>query len=421
MNSRLSASFLQIPTARQLIDLIQDDLREGRSVLGLLPEGIDPSFLRSALWDGLAHWHLSIHEVPISPGAQSPASALGQALGVDWGNKTAPRTVENLLKQAGLPEILFLDGFEELAEKDRVQWLRFMVQWAQVCQGRQSTDISSPALCLLVRASNVPYPYIDSTNVFLTIRPWWGIPTILEMRLLCRLASAQDTTPLGRWREYIIPALSGSDLSLGDYLWDKIHRTSQNLVGALQDFACDRGWIKEELEALPDFQLSQNSGPLSSAHLYQAWARGLVHWTPEYGLECHSALLAMLGRQECLDHRLWRGQPGFLLPDIDKVRLALCFHLNRYGSHWPYKWQEPENSEELQAVRDSPFACQLGHLESLLLNCQDLHLERRWISLVRRSRQIRNHLAHYRPISLNDYEGFCREVKRGYQAGLMTS
>ena len=140
MSLGLATSLMQMPTARQLLDLILDDLRHGRSVLGLFPEGVDPNLLRSALWDGLGHWHLHIQEIFISQlDIQTPAAALGQALGVDWGASTTPRTVENLLKQTGLPEILFLDGFDELAEEVRVQWLQFMVQWAQVCQARHST------------------------------------------------------------------------------------------------------------------------------------------------------------------------------------------------------------------------------------------------------------------------------------------
>ena len=410
-----------MPTARRLLDQTFDDLRVGRSILGLLPEGVDPILLRSALWDGLGYLHLHIAEVSLSHNAQSPAAAIGQALNVNLRGDLAPRTVETLLDLPNFPEILFLDGFEELDETDRVRWLRFMAHWAQVCQGKHSTDVPSSALCLLAPASKVPYQYLDSTNVFLTIRPWWGIPSILEMQLLCRLTSLQDISSSSRWREYIIPSLSGSDLNLGDYLWDKVQRTDTKLMDALRDFAFRRGWTRDELEALSVPHFPQDSGPLSSSHLYHAWARGLVHWTPEYGFERHSAVLAMLELEEYLDYRLWRGQSGFLLADINRVRLSLCFHLNQYGRHWPYKWREPETDEERQAVRDSPFACQLGHMESLLLNCQDLRRERKWISLVRRSRHIRNYLAHYRPISLNDYEGFCREVRRGNRAGLMTA
>lgn len=430
MSLGLATSLIQMPTVRQLLERILDDLRSGRSVLGLLPEGVDPNLLRSNLLNGLERWDLRIHEV-FAPqlDTQRLAAALGQTLGIDWGASTAPRTVENLLRQAGLPEILFLDGFDELTEEDRKRWLEFMEQWAKVGQGRHSTDEEGakmlPALCLLAQASKVPPPP-PATNVLLAVHVWWGIPTTLEMRLLCQLAAAQDSTPLSRWKEWAIPAIAGSDLGLGDYLWVQAYSTGAELADVLRAFAQERGWTKPELEALsveglPQAGTRQEGWPLP-APLYQVWARGMVHWTLEQGLQRHSAVLAQLNRQEALDHRLWRGQAGLLLPQIDEARLALCAHLSqRYGPDWPYKWQEPELDTERQAVRDTPFACQWGHLESLLWNCSKLERERRWSRLARWSRQIRNDLAHYRPVSLNDYERFCREVRRGYQAGLMTA
>ena len=82
MNLDLTSFLMQMPTARRLLELVKDDLRCGRSVLGLFPEGIDSSRLRSELSDGLAHWHLQIHEIFISQlNIQTPAGALAQALG----------------------------------------------------------------------------------------------------------------------------------------------------------------------------------------------------------------------------------------------------------------------------------------------------------------------------------------------------
>ena len=410
---------MQMPTVRHLLDQILEDLRQGHSVLGLLPEGVDPNLLRSSMWDGLEHWHLHTQEVFVPQlDPQMPAASLGQALGVVWGSSSTPRTVGNLLKQGELPEILFLDGFDELTQKDRDQWLGFVVQWAQVCQGRKSTSEDGskifPALCLLAHASKVPRP--PSTNVYLSIRVWRGIPTTLEMRLLCQLASEQDPSLLSRWKEHTIPAIAGSDLDLGDYLWAQEYETGDQLADVLRSFAKHRGWDQAELEVWPVHNLPRDATswlenwPLPP-DLYQAWARGIVHWTPEYGLECHSAVLALLNRQEALDHRLWRGQAGFLLPQIDETRLALCDHLNRtYGQDWPHRWQKPEADRELQEVINTPFACQWGHLKSLLQR-RELSAERRWQRLVNYAWWIRTELAHYRPIALRDYERFCSEVE----------
>lgn len=430
MSLGLTGFLMQMPTARRLLDLISDDLRCGRSVLGLFPDGIDSSWLRLGLWDGLAHCHLQIDEINIPQlDVQTPAGALAQALGVDWGASNAPRTVENLLRQTCLPEILFLDGFDELPEKDQIQWLQFVVQWAQVCQGRNFPDDGGsetpPALCLLAQASQVPYP-LPQTNVLLSIRVWRGIPTTLEMRLLCRLASEQDSGPLSRWKEHTIPAIAGSDIDLADYLCDQEFLDRAELADLLRAYGRRRGWDQTELEDWPLHNHSRNTTlwqedwALPDA-LYQMWARGMVHWTPEYGLERHSAVLALLDQRESLDHRLWRGQAGFLLPEIDEIRLGLCTHLNQsYGLNWPYKWREPETEIECQEVRETPFACQWGHMEYLLQKCPNIQVEQRWLPLVRQSRQLRNAVAHYRPITLRDYEKFCGAVKRARAAGLKT-
>lgn len=428
MSLELSTYLFQMPTVRHLLDRIVDDLRHGRSVLGLFPAGIDAGWIRSALWDSLGHWHLHIREILISQlDVQAPAAALGETLGVDWGVSTTPRTVENLLKRADLPEILFLDGFDELDEEDRARWLRFVAQWAQVCQGMHSTDDDGveilPALCLLAPASQVPHP-LPETNVLLSIRVWRGIPTTLEMRLLCRLASEQGNGPLNRWKEHTIPAIAGSDIDLADYLWSQEYRDRSELADLLRAYGQKRGWNKMELEKWPLHNDSrrtihwQEDWALPEA-LYQPWARGMVHWTPEYGLERHSAAIALLNQTETLDHRLWRGQAGFLLAEIDEIRLVLCTHLNRsYGLNWPYKWQEPDTVIECRDVRETPFACQWGHLEYLLQKCPNIQVEQRWLPLVRQSRELRNAVAHYRPITLRDYEKFCVAVEKARAAGL---
>ena len=196
MSLKLTTFLTQMPSVRTLLDLILDDLRHGRSVLGLFPEGINTTSIRSALFDGLGHWHLNIQEILLSQlDIQTPAAALGHALGVDWGASTTPRTVENLLRVAEFPEILFLDGFEELAEEDRDHWLQLMVQWAQIVQGRYSTDedgveilpvtlFASPCISL------VPSP--TSRNKCTAVYPSSGGAYLRHWRCDCCVASLQN-------------------------------------------------------------------------------------------------------------------------------------------------------------------------------------------------------------------------------------
>lgn len=105
-------------------------LRNGHRVLVLLPEGSDPSRLRSDLRDDLEHWHPHVKDIPIADlDAQTPDQAM------------APNTSGT---------ILFLTDFnEELVEESRIQMLRSMDRWAQRCRSEDYADISPPALCLL--------------------------------------------------------------------------------------------------------------------------------------------------------------------------------------------------------------------------------------------------------------------------------
>ncbi|MXY82357.1 MAG: hypothetical protein F4Y91_09900 [Gemmatimonadetes bacterium] len=389
------------------------DLREGRSMLGLLPEGVDSSLLRSALLDGLEHF-LHIEKIAISDlDAQMPAAALGQAMRVDWNASTTPRTVENLLKKASLPEVLFLEDFNELTEKGRVQWLQFMARWARECQGGDYADTSPPALCLLAEAAKVPYSFSSTKTPLLSIHVWRGIPATAEMQMLCQRVGGQDTTPLRYWKEYTIPSIAGSDLELADYLWEEEYCDGRTLAVVLKAFAEKRDWNQAELQAYPVHGPPQGTAyelydrPLSSS-LHRAWSRGIVHWT-KYGLDCNSAVLAMLGEQEALDFRLWRGLNEFISPSIERTRLALCDHFTKsYGPDWPL-WKKPESNIESQAVSETPFACSWGHLKFLLDDCPELAQEkRRWYRLVQCLWRIRNELSHGNPISLQEYEEFCR-------------
>ena len=234
---------------------------------------------------------------------------------------------------------------------------------------------------------------------------------------MCQVVAEGETTPQSRWKQFTIPAVSGSDVELASYLWSQKYRTSSELADVLTEYARSRNWEQSYFErwSLRDDLLHDtDSSDLSqlSPSIYRAWSIGMVQWTREYGFERHSAVLALLNRKEALDHRLWRGQAGFLLPKIDETRLALCEHFSHvYGHDWTYKWQTPETERELHEVMITPYACQWGHLKSLLRR-RELSAERRWQGLVNSAWSIRTELAHYRPIDLANYENYCLEREK---------
>ena len=420
--SQLSQALSQMPSAKVVLDQFLDDLRQGRSVLGLLPHGVGLEMLKPELWNGLESYDIHINEISIDEYETfDPVSSIFRALGINHSTEPAPNGVEYLFSQVNiLPEVLFIDGFNNSCEDTRLAWLRFIVRWAELCKAKNSSSFTDltipPAICLLTNGKFVPYP-LPRTDLFLNIHVWWSIPTVLELRLLCRLASDPITGLSSYWMESIIPELSGSNLRLADFLWNRKTDTHMDLVTSLNCYAEEQDWDLSEIKEISRQEFGRQRTYSqdfwwSSLDLYQAWAHELVYWTPEYGIEISSAVLAVLDRREDLDHRIWRGQVGSLLPELDKTRLILCELLNRsYGCDWPYKWYEPETERELKDVKNSPFSCQWGHL-TFLLHRRELYGKRDFKQLAHYSSNIRNKLAHYKPIEFAEYEIYCGEIAK---------
>ena len=213
---------------------------------------------------------------------------------------------------------------------------------------------------------------------------------------------------------------------LAEYLWEHLNNSFDELTKCLRSYGDALGWTPAALRQWGAEGLLINSSGnhnrrslVPPARRRMLWAHGALSWTPEYGLELHPAALVMLGRREDLKHRLWRGQATLLLPLIDGVRLTLCKQLSlRYGDDWPVRWSQPASEEEIAAVRDNPMACQWGYLEWLLRNCAHFRSERRLLPLASLMRWVRNELAHYRPVTLNDFDGIWQEIQRVQEMGI---
>jgi hypothetical protein len=359
-------------------------------------------------------------------GARAPVAVLSEALGIDWRPPEIPRTLGNLLDMEPLPDVIFVEHLDNISPPICQDWVGFLRQWTQACQTRADRGAPSTALCMVVPACAV-LPQPPESSVYLAVHWWWGFPTVLEMHMLCRSRSAQDGwDPAGRWREYVLPAVTGGDIDLAMYLWDELHTSEdrhasmEGLLRRLCAFAAQRGWTADMLRTLGageaimtasrDYRRVQHVPPLE---LRSLWAHGVIGWTLEYGLELHPAALAVLQRREALQHRLWRGQAELLLPFIDQIRLALCMYLTRrYGPDWPVREYLPESRDEEATVRHSPLACQWGHLEMLLRQGAFLRAERPWHLVASIVRSVRNELAHYRPITFRDFESILRESER---------
>jgi hypothetical protein len=113
-----------------------------------------------------------------------------------------------------------------------------------------------------------------------------------------------------------------------------------------------------------------------------------------------------------IEKRMWRGQVSMLLPAVDTIRLYICDRLtDNYGLDWPLSFP-PKEPEELQRVKNNPRASQLGHLLHTIQYHRQFAEERKYIPLVKRAKEIRNELAHYRPINYTDYQMLAWEASK---------
>jgi hypothetical protein len=200
-------------------------------------------------------------------------------------------------------------------------------------------------------------------------------------------------------------------------LWNDVYDGTNHTAHRLADYAQKRGWTVELLKLLGAEGWCQawlvNSPPSrpDMQHI-QLWGRGILSWTPEYGMELSSAALALMGRTDEIRHRLWRAQASILLPLLDGLRLRFCERFTRfYGPDWPVRWEQPQSYWEKIEVQENPLACQWGHLEHLVKNCSGLRAEYRWLHLIDTARVIRNRLSHYQTVEFRSYEALSREIR----------
>lgn len=416
MNSDFGAGLFGTGSAMRLVSVLTDDLVQGRSLLALLPAGVSCERMRATLGGELRQRDCDVRTLYVdeTPSGLPDHSYFAESLGVRWPAAETQRTVENLLRCDGMPEVILCEGLERLGYEQVSVWMKLLTRWAEAAQGLERP----PALCIIAPAALV-LEHVPPTNVRLAVRWWWGVPSLLELRLLCqdRLGQASPMCGGDTWREHMIPAISGCDVWLAADLWGPICSEEEAVYDALGAHAATRGWsagVLSEWGAQTFIRGSQarNTYPRRPEKPFaRLWAEGAAHYTREHGLELQTAALLTLGQHEAVRHRLWRGQASLLLPMVDGLRLQLCSRLTEiYGRRWSWRWIPPVKEKEYNAVIESDYGCELGHLAHLLRACPQLRNHDGWVPLAVLARDLRNDLAHYKPVSYARFEEFWLEL-----------
>jgi len=419
MTGQLLKYLFELPQSKKFVERLLKDVNEGRSLLVLLPNCIDSSLIWSLVSGSLERQDLHLRTIHLSdmPSGRPPVSAIADALNISWPSNDIPRTPVNLMNSDDMPDLVLVKDLCMISEADQQEWLDFLCDWDEASQSAIDQGRHPRQLVIIDSASDlIPEPPMNSTNLY--VHWWWGLPSILEMRLLCRLASNEDVvTPEAIWREHMLPNLAGNDISLMGFLWDRVQLPQEELISDLCSFSDEQGWEIEALRSwgwqdfgFGDIKHIQNIVDAPPRQLRKLWAEGILSYSLEYGLETNVAALASIGNHEIVRHRIWRGQVELLSPILDRLRIEACEVLTgtKHRSYWK------ERSEQMaDGTTNSLFNQEWGDIVYLLNDVPEFQGEKQQRRIAGVAHRIRNSLYHYETINFDRFVNLYRLIEHG--------
>ena len=408
----------QLPSTKAFLDGIARKVRD-QVVIVLLPNNLSREMAGRLIRNRLNLIANFTFRELTGPLRHEPLTASLEAMNASWPPDRTRRTTRNLLRLADLPDLLYVHRIGS-------GWEQFIEQWARERLSLRSCgQAGTPSMCVIAKLrdfeSGLPEPGPGLTYCW-----WWGFPSALEVRLACRIASITngDAREASTWREFVLPSLVGSDVQLAEAIWQEVIGDQSTIVRGLVDYW---GNLDEPVSADGfDDLLGLMKGETGTAFtvgqevpssLRSVWGGGGLIYTPEYGLELHPAFLAHTNHTVAVQKMVWRGQAELLLPLANDIRLKICSALtDRYGGDWPHLWGLPTSPHEVEQVRITPLAAELGYLYSLFSTAAEKDLpistEIDLSRLVRLAREIRNKVAHNSPVVYQDFVGLCEALSK---------
>ncbi len=187
-----------------------------------------------------------------------------------------------------MPDVVWLTGLEQV-EEHKTQLDRCCPRMVRELETfARQRDL--PACCFPCLTLNEMYPDPEERDVFFKIFYWFGIPSLLEMRLLCADANRFESG-IARWKELIVPQLCIGDFSLLSTLFEADSLNERELGSTLMSIAEERGWTArvaaherywKSFLANCHWLSDGDTGP--SGDLVALWGEGIVDWSPGIGL-----------------------------------------------------------------------------------------------------------------------------------------
>lgn len=449
MSADLQAQFALADGVRRLTGVIADDLAAGRSIALLLPVHAPSSTLiLDVVADRLVRSGHQFRRATLMPEHdldRPPVSIIADLL--DLPPPPPAATAEELYElidraavehQGTDPQTLIIDGIAlgkpaansgppAARYETWGEWLR---QWSQISQGR----VGVPRLAIAI-ALPAPAGGTLTSELLLGVYRWWGVLSVMDLRLACRGQRSSDQLgagePAALWREFVLPPLVSGDYQLARELWDDCLRDFDILFKRLREIAARKNWCSTDLDTwgarLGPHLVNGFYQPAPSAIEPPRWARGLweqglLCWTPEYGLELSLLALAVLDRRADIRHRFWRGQVALLMPIINHIRLMACEDLTAVyrTTEWARYLCPKHYEEHLPEYIADPLLCEISHMLPHYWPDRNRRLpvsprgrpRDELKSAIKKLNDIRKCIAHYKPISFSEFEQLWSKLSR---------
>ena len=340
-------------------------------------------------------------EVVLEGPELAPADFLRSALQVPVGSGTDIITVQSLLSQISFPDVLVIEGLDNLRAEYRQRWLRFFEEWVRFVSTQKDALVANKAFLILTRQDW--YRSWTFQHPRLTVEWLWDCLSLLETRLFARMLCEQYGLDPAEtlWAESVFAELALGDVHLLSELVgsDPFAGEISIIESVLLRYGKEHHWNAQLLTDLGCDSLAANSHqpggvnePKPTGDVERLWSEGVLLWTPEQGREVHSSALALLGEQEALRHRVWRGQARVLFPLIDGARLQIAKVLETRLDRISLPVAAGGVHQEGRANWE--FSCLLALLDTI-----PNPWGRAVQQVTRELRYIRNNLAHYNPLS----------------------
>ncbi len=232
---------LDAPGPIKLVDQVTEDLCLGRNVLLITPRTVPLGALQDAISAGTSQRERWLQAVSVfgEPADSEEALAhLARALGLE----PMPCNIEEIVAHQDCPEVIMLTDTDTLAPREGRVWLQLLWEWAEQLKHVSDTQVQpiGRVVCLCLHAT-VLGDKVPASDINLSIRWWWNVPSALEVQLLCRLENRRYSLEAA-WREHTLPSLAGNDVELVEHLWGAVVQPADGLMERLRQFASERGW-----------------------------------------------------------------------------------------------------------------------------------------------------------------------------------